>query len=311
VTRRVTPAELQRLLRQQEQKQRQAVNKYNSAARKYNADAKRAQDQHNKAVDQHNRNVRAAKQAIDNYNRDVRTHNARVRTHQRRLAAERARLASHPNVDQFSVVRSSAVALDQSFDRVDADIDAGVISAERAALVDLAEGEAANSARLANALLGSPAAAAEAEDTELTDELSSLSPDLDSRWRGALYSLSPQNPDAARHFCTSAREVLVKMLDLKASDHEVLRANPQCPTTDRGKPTRRAKIDHLLATYGDDPSSLSEFIDADVNDVLNLFREFNDATHGSAGTFDLVTLRAMRTRVEGSIRFVSRIIRRL
>ena len=311
MTRRVTPAELQRLLRQQEQKRRQAVSKYNSAVRKFNTDMKRAVDQHNKAVDQHNTNARAAKRAIDNYNREARAHNARVRTHQRRLADERARLASQPTVKRFSVVRSSATELYQSFDRVDADIDAGVISAERASLVDLAEGEAANSARLANALLGSTSADAEVEDSELTDELSSLSADLDSRWRGALYSLNPQNPDAARHFCTSAREVLVKMLDLKAPDDEVLRANPQCLKTDKGQPTRRAKINYLLATYGDDPSSLSEFIDADVNDVLNLFREFNDATHGTAGTFDLATLRVMRTRVEGAIRFVSRIIRRL
>lgn len=38
------------------------------------------------------------------------------------------------------------------------------------------------------------------------------------RWKGALFSLSPTNPDAAQHFCTSAREVLTSMLDIAAPD---------------------------------------------------------------------------------------------
>src|SRR3954462_12122355 len=135
----------------------------------------------------------------------------------------------------------------------------------------------------------------------LDDELSSLSQDLDRRWRGALFALSPRNPDAARHFCTSSREVLVQMIDLRAPDAEVRRANPQCQTTDDGRVLRREKIGYLLGAYGDDRASLGDFIDADVNDVMKLFRTFNDGTHGDAGAFDLSTLRAIKTRVEGAI----------
>ena len=98
------------------------------------------------------------------------------------------------------------------------------------------------------------------------------------------------------------------MLDIKASDAELLAANPRGQKAQDGRPTRREKINYLLASYGEDRASLGDFIDADVNDVLNLFPDFNGGTHGSAGAFDLSTLRAMRVRVEGAIRFVSRVI---
>jgi hypothetical protein len=158
--RRVTPAEYQRLIRQAQQKQRQAINNYNSAVRKHNAEAKRV-------VDRHNANVRATNRAIDNYNREARAHNTRVRNNQRRLNTEIARLRSQPVVERYTVVRSSAVALHESYTRVDADAEAGLISERSAALVDLAEGEAANSARVANALLGSAEAEEDLEATEL------------------------------------------------------------------------------------------------------------------------------------------------
>ena len=300
--RRVTPAEFQRLVRQAQQKQRQAISNYNSAVRKYNADVKRA-------VDQYNTKARAANRAIDDYNRAARNHNARVRSNQRRLNSEMARLRAQPVVEQYTAVRSSTVSLHEAYTRVDAEATSGLISERSAGLVDLAEAEAANSARVANALFGSAAAEEELETTELNDELSSLSEDLDRRWRGALFALSPRNPDAARHFCTSSREVLVQMIDLKAPDADVLRANPQCQTTDDGRVLRREKIGYLLASYGEDRASLGDFIDADVNDVMKLFRTFNEGTHGDAGAFDLSTLRAVKSRVEGAIRFLSRIIR--
>jgi hypothetical protein len=42
-----------------------------------------------------------------------------------------------------------------------------------------------------------------------------------------LFVLSPNNPDAARHFCTIAREVLTSLLDIAAPDSSVLASNPK------------------------------------------------------------------------------------
>lgn len=57
-----------------------------------------------------------------------------------------------------------------------------------------------------------------------------------------LYALNPQNPDAARHFCTSARECIVKILDVAAPDDVVVQRLPNPQWTDDGKLTRRSKL---------------------------------------------------------------------
>ncbi len=303
MTQRVTLAQLQSMIRQAKAKQRQAVNEYNAAMRRYQADLQRA-------VNDHNVNVRKAQRAIDDYNRAARAHNARVLANRQRLRAEIARLNSQHPPTLFTITRTSTIALHAAYSRVEADYDAGVLTSGTGPLVDLASAEATNSARVANILLGQPSLEdQDAEDTTLTDELSSLSSDLDLRWRGALFALNPRNPDAARHFCASSREVIVQMIDLRAPDSVVLAANPSCMTTETGQPVRRDKINYLLARYGSNQNSLREFIDTDVNDVMGLFRLFNDGTHGSAGKFDLPTLHAIKTRVEGSIRFLSTVIR--
>jgi Predicted pPIWI-associating nuclease len=299
----VTPSQLQSMIRQAEAKQRQAVNEYNAAVRRYNAEAQRA-------VNQHNANVRQAQRAIEDYNRAARAHNTRVHANQRRLQAEIAQLNRQRSSTNFTVIQDSTITLHTAYRRIEDEYDAGRMDAREGALADLAEAEAANSARVTNALLGHPLVEGfEVEETTLTDELTSISNDLDQRWRGALFSLNPRNPDAARHFCTSAREVVIQMIDLKAPDIAVLEAYPDCEKTETGQPIRRAKIDYLLTRYGTRQSSLAEFVETDVRDVMKLFRVFNEGTHGSAGKFNLDTLRAIKARVEGSIRFLSTVIR--
>jgi len=69
------------------------------------------------------------------------------------------------------------------------------------------------------------------------------------------------------------------------------------------------KINYLLARYGAHQNSFAEFVDADMQDVMKLFRVFNEGTHGSAGKFSLNSLRSIKARVEGAIRFLSTVIR--
>jgi hypothetical protein len=175
----------------------------------------------------------------------------------------------------------------------------------------LAEAETANSAHVANILLGETAAdAEEIEDTSLTDELSALSLDLHNRWAGARFAINPRNPDAARHFCTSAREVIVELINMKASDAAVLRAKPNCERGPDGNAVaRREKIGYLLDLNGAGYETLGDFVETNVNDVMNLFSQFNRGTHGTAGRFDIATLRTIKHRVEDSIRFLSTLVR--
>ncbi|MEU4574588.1 hypothetical protein [Nonomuraea sp. NPDC023979] len=270
------------------------------------AQFKRMVADYNRKVAQHNRKV---KRAIDDYNREVRAYNARVRSNRQRLNAEIARLNRQRSTTRYVTVQTSTIALHTAYSQVD---EQSELWNERGQeLADLAEAETANSAHVANALLGETAADTEkTEETSLTDELSVLSLDLHKRWEGALFAINPRNPDAARHFCTSAREVIVELINMNAPDSAVLRAKPDCERGPDGKAVaRREKIGYLLTQYGAGYEALGDFVETNVNDVMNLFSQFNRGTHGTAGRFDISTLRTIKHRVEDSIRFLSTLVR--
>jgi hypothetical protein len=284
--RKVTPAQYKRMVDAYNRKQKQAVDKYNREVKA-----------HNRKVDR----------AIDDYNREVRTHNARVRSNQRRLNAEIARLNRQRSTTRYVTVQTSTIALHTAYSHVDEQSESWNERGQE--LADLAETETANSAHVVNTLLGETSAAEEIEETSLTDELSALSLDLHNRWEGALFAINPRNPDAARHFCTSAREVIVELINMKAPDAAVLQAKPNCNRAPDGKAVaRREKIGYLLDLNGADYEALGDFVETNVNDVMNLFSQFNKGTHGTAGRFDVPTLRTIKHRVEDSIRFLSTLV---
>ena len=293
--RRISPSQLRSQLRQAQAKQRQAINRHNAAVRKYNSDV-------NRAVNQHNQKVRA--------------HNAWVRSNRQKLRRELAKLqqASRTSTTtRYVVHQRSVVSLQQSFERVDASAGAGSWNGGTE-LLDLAEGETANSVAALNALLDHPdsqadsGAAAPLQATMVGEDLNRISPDLYARWQGALFSLNPRNPDAARHFCTSAREILTTILETSAPDGEVLAANPEADRAHDNRVTRRARIRHCLERRDRYDAEFVAFVDADIDNVVDLFREFNSGTHGEAGKFNLPQLAALKQRVEGAIWFLQKIV---
>ena len=249
--------------------------------------------------------------AVRNYNREVRAHNARVRANRQRLLHEIRRLNARQTVSvRYVTYRSSVQVLQRSFTRIEEAADRGTWAGGDA-LFDLAEGETANSIAVLNALeapSGDVVDDAQVRQTAITTELREISPDLDARWRGALFALHPRNPDAARHFCTSAREILVRILDLKAPDTTVLATWPDVQLTEHKQVPRREKLRFCLAQAGHQDARLATFVEDDINNVMDLFGEFNPATHGEAGRYTLVQLGAIKTRVEGAIQFLHRIV---
>jgi hypothetical protein len=164
----MTPAEYERLVRQQQNAQRDAIRRYNqevdrinranrASAEKYVRDYNREVDrvnqhnkrevdrvnQHNKrVVEDHNRRVRQSNQnaaaAVNKYNSAVRAHNAQVeRDRQRRISALRAISSTN-----YVEVRQSTFELSERFDSVERS--AGTTS--YADLLALSEREASNSA---------------------------------------------------------------------------------------------------------------------------------------------------------------------
>lgn len=274
-------------IRQLESKQRQAIQKYNQEVRK-------------------------VKQAINQYNNQVRQHNSRVRAHRQKVISQLSRLRLSSSIVRYQVLRTSTITLNQHYDTLESterDFENNQFGAK---FLDLSERENANSLEVSNALESEgegyvDAGQVELGRSEVSQELQSISLELDNRWKGALFSLNPNNPDAARHFCTSAREVFVQILDLRAPDKEVIAQDPNCEKTEKGFPTRRAKIKYLLVRAGIYTEAAVNFVDEDVRNVLELFRVFNDGTHGSSGRYGLGKLLAIKARVENGIMYLSSI----
>lgn len=291
MVRRVTPSQLKSMLRQAQNKQKQAVNKFNQEVRRYN---------------------QKVKQAINKYNEDVRAHNARVRANRQRLKSELAKLNRQSTTTHYVAFRTSVHTLHETYARLEQRAETQPLDSSYNRVLDLSEREAANSLEVMNLLLGDEAETEQPtddlQDATLKDELRKISEDLDDRWSGAVFSLNPHNPDAARHFCTSAREIITQILEIKAPDTEVFSLMPECDRTEEGKPTRRAKIRYFLNRKGMTDDIFNEFVEQDMENILELFRVFNIGTHGSAGKFDLHQLSSIKKRVEDGIMFLSQII---
>jgi Predicted pPIWI-associating nuclease len=302
MVKRVTPSQFRSLMRQNVRKINQAIDKVNRANKQYVADV-------NSAIRKHNASVRKQRQeqrlAVAQYNRWVTSHNSRVRSNRASLASRATALQSRQTTKYISV-KTTTVDLLHRFDRL---AEAPQATEEYLQLVRLAEVESANSASVAETLLDEspPDAPMEEEPSGILTYLGDLSTDLLDRWKGAIFALNPVNTEASRHFCTSAREIFTEILEKWATDAEVLDADPQCHLTPNGKPTRRSKIKYLLGLKGADTPEMIGFVDADIENVIQLFNEFNEATHGVAGKFGFSRLQAMRRRVEGGIMFLATI----
>jgi hypothetical protein len=292
MVRRITPSQWNSMVRQVQQKQRQAIDRVNREIRAYN---------------------QKVNQAVNQYNREVDAYNTRVRANRQRLRNELARLSREATTTRYVSFRVSVGAVHTAYERLEHAADAGRLDERYNEFLDLSEREAANNAGLMNALMGDAQEATDALppnslDSPLTPILQAISSELGDRWRGALYSLSPRNPDAARHFCTSSREIITRILNTKAPDSIVFAAMPECGRTQHGAPTRRAKIRYFLHMQGMKQDELEDFVEIDMKNVVEVFDAFNEGTHGSAGAFDFAQLQALRKRVEDGIMFLSRLV---
>ena len=289
MARRYSASQARSKLRQAQQKIRQAENKYKQGIRKLNRE-------------------------INKYNQGVRQHNSRVRANRQRLRTELARLSksSTTTTTRYVVYRTSVQSLSDAYVRFENRAESNQIGPEYNRFLDLAERETANSIAVANRFVGDEPDESDSDDTlqdaALGNRLREISPDLDDRWQGAVYSLNPSNPDAARHFCTSTRELFTQLLEISAPDESVFATLPDAPKTERGNATRRSKIRYLLHRQGMVEETLEDFVESNMDNVVELFHVLSQGTHGSAGTFGSTQLTAVKKRVEDGITFLTEIV---
>ncbi len=278
MVRKISTSQLRSQLRRLESKQRTAINNYN--------------------------------RAIKNYNTQVRKINNELRRNQQKIKSELSKLNSGLRIT--TTYSTSVRTLNVSYQRVTDNYEVlENTNSKQEQLYDLIEQENANNLVVANTL-NNPNDTAEIEgslnDSMIGDKLKILSPDLNDRWNGALYSLNPKNPDATRHFCTSSREIFTDIFDNYAHDEEVFNMFPNCDKTERGNATRRWKIKYFLNKKGIELKGADEFIDNDIANILELYHILSDGTHGYAGRYTFIQLKAIKKRVEDGILFLCNIV---
>lgn len=278
MVRKISTSQLRSQLRRLESKQRTAINNYN--------------------------------RAIKNYNTQVRKINNELRRNQQKIKSELSKLNSGLRIT--TTYSTSVRTLNVSYQRVTDNYEVlENTNSKQEQLYDLIEQENANNLVVANTL-NNPNDTAEIEgslnDSMIGDKLKILSPDLNDRWNGALYSLNPKNPDATRHFCTSSREIFTDIFDNYAHDEEVFNMFPNCDKTERGNATRRWKIKYFLNKKGIELKGAEEFIDNDIDNILELYHILSEGTHGYAGRYTFIQLKAIKKRVEDGILFLCNIV---
>lgn len=278
MVRKISTSQLRSQLRRLESKQRTAINNYN--------------------------------RAIKNYNTQVRKINNELRRNQQKIKSELSKLNSGLRIT--TTYSTSVRTLNVSYQRVTDNYEVlENTNSKQEQLYDLIEQENANNLVVANTL-NNPNDTAEIEgslnDSMIGDKLKILSPDLNDRWNGALYSFNPKNPDATRHFCTSSREIFTDIFDNYAHDEEVFNMFPNCDKTERGNATRRWKIKYFLNKKGIELKGAEEFIDNDIDNILELYHILSDGTHGYAGRYTFIQLKAIKKRVEDGILFLCNIV---
>lgn len=276
--------------RQNQQKLKRAITNYNSAIKKYN-----------NSVNTYNRNI---KKAVADYNSFVRKFNSTVAHNRQIIKREKAKLSLSTTRTNYS---ASIRTMQNHYENVCMIYAEGAsVTPSQNNILDLIEQENANNFITANAVLNNEFPKDDTSNIEIGNKLLLVSEDLNNRWKGAVFSLSPENPDAARHFCTSAREIFTEFIELKAPDDLVFSFNPNCAKTERGNATRKEKIKYMMRNLEMDNSVIA-FADEDITNILELFHVLSDGTHGAAGRYEFDKLLQVRKRVEQGINFLCEI----
>lgn len=227
---------------------------------------------------------KATRKFENDMNRELRKYNSKVRHNQQVITRELNKLQSNTTTVR-STYTISLGTMHQHYTTIGNIYDDSIVSPRQEQILELVEREQANSLITANAIQNDDFPSENTEDVEIGNKLLNVSEDLNNRWRGAVFAMSPQNPDAARHFCTSAREIFTEFIELKAPDTQVFAYNPNCEKTDRGNATRREKIKYMMRNT-DIHSSVIDFAEADITNILELFHVLSNGTHGAAGRYE-------------------------
>lgn len=239
-------------------------------------------------------------------NREIRNYNSKMQHNRQIVLRELKKLQTHSTMTIRSSYTISLDAMQKHYVTIGNVYQNESLTPQQEYILNLIEQEQANGLITANVVENNDFPAENTDDIEIGAKLQHVSDDLNNRWKGAVFAINPQNPDAARHFCTSAREIFTEFIELKAPDDAVFQYNPNCQKTNQGNATRREKIKYMMRNSNMDESVIS-FAESDITNILELFHVLSDGTHGPAGRYSYQNLLQVKKRVEQGIYFLCEI----
>ena len=239
-------------------------------------------------------------------NREIHNYNSKMQHNRQIVLRELKKLQTHSTMTIRSSYTISLDAMQKHYVTIGNVYQNESLTPQQEYILNLIEQEQANGLITANVVENNDFPAENTDDIEIGAKLQHVSDDLNNRWKGAVFAINPQNPDAARHFCTSAREIFTEFIELKAPDDAVFQYNPNCQKTNQGNATRREKIKYMMRNSNMDDSVIS-FAESDITNILELFHVLSDGTHGPAGRYSYQNLLQVKKRVEQGIYFLCEI----
>lgn len=174
---------------------------------------------------------RAVQKADNEMNRQIRAINSKLRQQQQKNKRDYDRYVS--NIRQANVYARSVQTVHAQYEIVNELYQQRDLSPQEKCILELIDREQSDCLETANALESDEFVFTSNEDLQIGKRLASVSEDLYNRWQGAVFALNPHNPEAARHFCTSSRELFTDFIEGKAPDEAVFRNNPKAATTEK------------------------------------------------------------------------------
>lgn len=119
---------------------------------------------------------------------------------------------------------------------------------------------------------------------------------------GAREALKSKNTDRIRHFSVSLRELFAHILHNISPDTEVINWSNDPKYYEKGKPTRRARLEYLYSSIYEKP--FKKFVEMDINSTLEFLNLFQEGTHSLIDSFTELQLKAMLQRMESLLYFL-------
>lgn len=140
---------------------------------------------------------------------------------------------------------------------------------------------------------------------ELETALARFNPELVALWKGARRAVFSDNPDRTRHISISLRELLGHALRRLAPDTAIASWTQQPAHFDKGKPTRRARLEYLYSSVEATP--LRKLVEADIRAAIELFDVLSAGAHVVNLGANTDALMLMLTRAEGILLLLLRL----